>query len=150
MYLDELGPLLVRELAPRVAAEIRRDPIGYGLDLRAPVAVGPDYDAATCATYVRELGQNVVNRALDFFSILAADGRVGSLDLAQALGTSTPRNIPANLTNALKQRARRLGLELPWTEGVSADNRTVWIDRDRIAERMVVALRDEAQRRIGP
>jgi len=110
---------------------------------------GPDYDAATCAEFVRDLGQGVLNRAQNFFLLLATHGRVGSLDLALAIGTSTPRNIPANLTNSLKQRARRMNLDVPWGETVSEDGRTVWLDRDGIAARMIEALSAEQHRRHG-
>lgn len=139
---DELPPALARWLAPYVAEELRRQGAG------APAA--PMYDDATCAVYVRELGTGVLNRAHDFFLKLAEDGQIGSLALAQHLSIGTPRNIPANLTNSLKQRARTLGLERPWVETVSPDDRTVWVDRDRIAQRMVDAIRNEQQRRLGP
>jgi len=142
---------IARWLAPYVAEEIagaqRRgsDAIGAG---EMSVATS-DYDPSVCAEYVRELGQGVLNRATDFFSRLEQDGRVGSLELAQVIGTDTPRNIPANLTNSLKQRARRMNLAVPWDETVSEDDRTVWLDRDGIAARMVEAIRAEQQRRAG-
>lgn len=79
---------------------------------------------------VRELGTGVLNRAVDFFMKLDADGRIGSVELARHLRIGTPRNIPSNLTNSLKQRAKSLGLERPWQEEVSPDNRTVWVDRE--------------------
>jgi len=109
-----------------------------------------EYDDATCAAYVTELGVGVLNRAMSFFLKLDADGQIGSLDLAQAIGTSTPRNIPSNLTNSLKQRAKKMGLNVPWADRTGDDGRTAWADRDGIAGRMLVALRDENQRRFGP
>ncbi len=137
---DETAELIAKWLAPYVAAELAKSP---------PSDAKPamEYDNQTCAEYVRELGQGVLNRATDFFSKLERDGRIGSLELAQALGTNSPRNIPANLTNSLKQRARRMQLEVPWDETISEDNRTVWLDRDGIAARMSEAIRDEQQRR---
>lgn len=143
-FPEELAPSLAKWLAPYVAAELA------GGAAPPVTTLKPDYDAETCAAYVRELGQGVLNRAGDFFRRLERDGRVGSLELAQILNTNTPRNIPANLTNSLKQRARRLGLEVPWAETVSLDDRTVWVDRDGIAARMVVALAAEDRRRFGP
>lgn len=143
-FPDEIAPALAKWLAPYVAAELA------GGSITPTATPAADYDAQTCAVYVRDLGQGVLNRAGDFFRKLAHDGRVGSLELAQILNTDTPRNIPANLTNSLKQRARKLGLEVPWVETVSSDDRTVWVDRDGIAARMVVALDNENQRRSGP
>lgn len=66
------------------------------------------------------------------------------------IGTDTPRNIPANLTNSLKQRARKMNLDVPWITTVSGDDRTVWVDRDGNAGRMVEALRAEQERRFAP
>lgn len=142
-FPEDIAPALARWIAPYVAAELEKRP------LRAS-SPRSGYDAATCAEYVSELGQGVINRATDFFSKLDAGGRIGSLELAQVIGTNTPRNIPANLTNSLKQRARKMGLDVPWDETVDADNRTVWLDRAGIAARMVEALRAETQRRVGP
>jgi hypothetical protein len=140
---DEIGRAIAKWLAPYLAAELGTLP-------SAATKPGAEYDSATCAEYVRELGQGVLNRSQDFFMKLEHDGRIGSLDLALAIGTDTPRNIPANLTNSLKQRARRMGLAVPWDETESDDGRTVWLDRDGIASRMVEALRGEQHRRSGP
>lgn len=136
---DEAATALARWLAPYIAAE---------LGIAVPKAtLSSDYDAATCETYVRDLGQGVLNRASNLFTLLETRGRVGSLDLAEAIGTATPRNIPANLTNSLKQRARRLHLDrLPWDE-TEKDGRTVWVDRDGIAGRMLEAVQQEQRRR---
>ena len=139
---EETAQAIAKWLAPYVAAELASD----GSGARGP---SHDYDAETCAEYVRELGQGVLNRATDFFAKLSQNGRIGSLDLASALGTDSPRNIPANLTNSLKQRARKMRLDVPWDETVSEDNRTVWLDRDGIAARMSDAIQAEQRRRQG-
>lgn len=104
----------------------------------------------TCGEYVQGLGQGVVNRFGDFFAKLKREGRIGSLELAKTIGTATPRNIPANLTNSLKRRARKLGRPVPWTETTDQDQRTVWVDRDGIAARMVEAIQAEQARWSGP
>ncbi len=142
---DDIARAVAKFLAPYVAAELR--PTGA---LASPSSASVEYDAATCAEFVRELGTGVLNRAADFFAKLDTDGQVGSLELASLLGTATPRNIPANLTNSLKQRARALGLARPWDEAIGSDDRTLWLDRDGIAARMSAAVRDERQRRFGP
>jgi hypothetical protein len=134
---DDLGPALAKWLAPYIAAELKR------LD-------STDYDEVACAEYVRELGQGVLNKAGTFFGMLEQHGRVGSLELANAIGTGTPKNIPANLTNSLKQRATAMSRRRPWDETKDTDNRTVWIDRDGIAERMQEAVMNEQTRRLGP
>ncbi|HKG03662.1 MAG TPA: hypothetical protein VKB03_10795 [Conexibacter sp.] len=139
---DEAATAFARWLAPYIATELRIAPPRKALD--------DSYDANTCEEYVRELGQGVLNRASNLFALLEAQGRVGSLELARAIGTTTPKNIPANLTNSLKQRARRLRLDrLPWDEG-EHDGRTVWVDRDGIAARMVAAVQEEQRRRQSP
>lgn len=140
---EEVAPAIAKWLAPFVAAELALLPPDSS-------ERNSQYDSTTCADYVGELGQGVLNRSLDFFMKLENDGRIGSLDLARSIGTDTPRNIPANLTNSLKQRARKMGLAVPWDETVSEDDRTVWVDRNGIAARMVEALRAEQQRRVGP
>ncbi len=134
---DDVGPALAKWLAPYLAEELKR------LD-------ATDYDDTVCAEYVRELGQGVLNKAGTFFGVLEHHGRVGSLELAQAIGTDTPKNIPANLTNSLKQRAAAMGRPRPWDEAKDDDNRTVWLDRDGIAERMRDAVMNEQTRRLGP
>jgi hypothetical protein len=137
---DQLVPALARWLAPHIAREL-----GLTMPGTAPVAGG--YDDVTCALFVSELGTGVLNRAAGFFAKLDLDGQVGSVELAQHLNLGTPRNISSALTNSLKQRASALGLDRPWREGVSTDNRTVWVDRDGIAARMCAAIRAEQQRR---
>ena len=47
----------------------------------------------------------------------------------------------------LKKRAARLGLEVPWEEDTDRENRTVWLDRDGIAARMLEAIGEEVGRR---
>jgi len=145
-FPEGIAPALAKWLAPYVAAELAHAQRPGSIPVPTKSS---DYDAATCAEYVRELGVPVINRATDFFQKLDADGQIGSLELANVMGLPTPRNIPSNLTNSLKQRARKMGLQVPWTELVSEDSRTVWADRDGIAGRMVDALRAETQRRFG-
>ena len=86
-------------------------------------------------------------RARLFFERLAKEGRVGSLELVELLDLKGPTSIPANLTNPLKKRAARLGLDVPWEETADREDRTVWVDRDRIAERMLEAIDEEIERR---
>jgi hypothetical protein len=93
------------------------------------------------------LGDGVLLRARIFFERLAEAGRVGSLELVDLLDLKGPTSIPANLTNPLKKRAARLGLEVPWEEDADRENRTVWRDRDGIAERMLRAIEEETERR---
>jgi len=92
------------------------------------------------------LGDTVLLRARVFFGRLAKEGRVGSLELVELLGLKGPTSIPANLTNPLKKRATRLGLEKPWDEAADREDRTVWVDRDGIAERMLRAIDEEVER----
>ena len=134
---DEIGPAVAKWLAPFLVEE-----------LKSLESTG--YDDATCAEYVRELGQGVLNRAGTFFALLDQNGKVGSLELANAIGTNTPKNIPANLTNSLKQRAVAMSRPRPWDEAKGDDNRTVWLDRDGNAERMLDAIHAEQHRRSGP
>jgi hypothetical protein len=47
----------------------------------------------------------------------------------------------------LKRHAKRLGLEVPWEEDDDRENRTVWVDRDGTAARMVEAIDREVDRR---
>lgn len=141
--LDQAAPAIAQWLAPHIAREL-------GLPLPgSAMPAGSDYDDHTCATFVRELGTGVLNRAHDFFMKLEQDGSVGSVELAQHLSLGTPRNLSSALTNSLKQRAKALGLGYPWDDGVSTDDRTVWIDRGGIAARMVAAIQSEHHRRFG-
>ena len=134
---------LARELAPLIAEEL-------GLDLPSkPRPAHGRYDHRTIVEFLSplHLGDSVLLRARAFFKQLAKEGRVGSLELVELLDLRGPTSIPANLTNPLKKRAARLGLEVPWEETADRENRTVWLDRDGIAERMLVAIDDEIRRR---
>lgn len=144
VFPEQIGPALAKWLAPYVAAELRNVPLDESAHDRN------QYDESICTEYVSALGAGVLNRATDFFMKLDANGRIDSVELAHVIGTDTPRNIPANLTNSLKQRARSMGLSRPWDETTSDENRTVWVDRDGIAGRMVDAIHVEKQRRYGP
>jgi hypothetical protein len=140
---EDLGRLLAEWLAPYVAAELRK----ADQPDRVSSASHAAYDAATCTHYVARLGANVLRRAHRFFSALADDGEIGSRALAEQLAISSPRYIAANLTNSLKQRADALGLDRPLDESEDSANRTIWVDRDGIASRMVIAIDAEQRRR---
>lgn len=137
---------LAKELAPLIAEEL-------GLDIvDRETAPHPDhgrYDHATIVEFLSplHLGDSVLLRARVFFNQLAEEGRVGSLELVALLKLKGPTSIPANLTNPLKKRATRLGLEVPWDETADREDRTVWVDRDGIAERMLEAIDKEIDRR---
>lgn len=136
---------LARELAPLIAAELGLDrPSGRP----APAAHGR-YDHRTIVEFLSplHLGDSVLLRGRTFFDQLAKEGRVNSLELVELLGLKGPTSIPANLTNPLKKRAARLGLEVPWEETADREDRTVWVDRDDIAERMLAAIDEEIERR---
>jgi hypothetical protein len=138
---------LARELAPLIAEEL-----GLNVPSRghhpAPVA-RRRYDQRMIVEFLSplHLGDSVLLRARVFFKQLAKEGRVGSLELVELLDLKGATSIPANLTNPLKKRAARLGLEVPWEEGADRENRTVWLDRDGIAARMVEAIDEEVRRR---
>lgn len=154
--LDDIAPTLARWLAPYVAAE---------LEGRAPapsVALSPDYDEQTCAAFLAEIGDPVLDRAEVFFRALDEKAKTGqpgldSLELVERLdelergrGRSevrSPRMIASLLTNSLKRRAKTLALPRPWTEGITHQDRTLWSDRDGISTRMVFAIADEELRR---
>jgi hypothetical protein len=137
---------LARELAPLIAEEL-------GLEPRKrddkPRPRRGRYDHGTIVEFLSplHLGDGVLLRARIFFERLAEAGRVGSLELVDLLDLKGPTSIPANLTNPLKKRAARLGLEVPWEEDADRENRTVWRDRDGIAERMLRAIEEETERR---
>jgi hypothetical protein len=136
---ENLGPQLARWLAPFVADELRKQ--GFNALPRA------DYDDAACAEMAHELGMNSLNRAGDFFAKLAADGAVDSVTMARHLSVGTPRNISSAVTTPVKRIAKRLGLDVPWTEDENAEGRTVWRDRDGIAARMRSAIDAEREQR---
>jgi len=134
---------LARELAPLIAEEL-------GLEVQ-PGSSRPRsrYDERTILEFLSplHLGDTVLVRAWKFFDELARDGRIGSLELVDLLELKGPTSIPANLTNPLKKRAAKLGLEVPWEEKADREDRTVWVDRDGIAERMLRAIDVEIGRR---
>ncbi|HEU4738164.1 MAG TPA: hypothetical protein VFS54_03670 [Solirubrobacterales bacterium] len=142
--LDDLGPVLGRWLAPFVADELERRQAG-GV-LASPQPLG-DYDEGTCQAFVAGLRTSTLTKARTLFDHLAHDGSVDSLKLAADLSLGSPRNLPGPLTTPLKRRAKKLGLALPWNEGVSDSDRTVWSDRDEIAKRMLAAIDGETGRR---
>jgi hypothetical protein len=132
---------LARWLAPYVAEELGLPSVSQSKP--APLE---SYDEATCAVYVASLGDVVLDNAETFFARLGQEGEIGSLALADAIGVASPRNIAAVLTTPLKKRAKALSLPLPWAEAAHGQ-RTVWLDRDDIAERMLHAVREQKARR---
>jgi hypothetical protein len=134
---------LARELAPLIAEELGLEPRSKSRPSHGR------YDEPTIAEFLSplHLGDSVLLRARAFFKQLAKEGRVGSLELVELLELKGPTSIPANLTNPLKKRAARLGLEVPWEETADREDRTVWVDRDGIAMRMVDAVNEEVRRR---
>jgi hypothetical protein len=135
---DEFGREFARWLAPYVAAELRRET--HATDPEA-------YTAEQCRELAHELGVNSLHRARDFFSKLEGEGAVDSLTMATWIGVGTPRNISSAVTTPIKRIAKRLGLGLPWDAEENAHERTVWRDRNGIAERMLEAIREETERR---
>ncbi len=132
---------LARWLAPYVAQEL-------GLTAQSQLQPSPvqSYDDATCAVFVASLGDVVLDNAEIFFARLVQEREIGSLALADAIGVASPRNIAAVLTTPLKKRAKALSLPFPWAEDARGQ-RTVWLDRHGIAERMLRAVREEKARR---
>ncbi len=106
--------------------------------------------------FVEVLGDQVLERGLAFFSLLARAGTVDSVTLAHAIGVA-PRAISGHLTTPLKRRAKALKLPLPFFggEGSRPDSglpdqpfdidtsRTHWQDHDGIASRMLSTIRRE-------
>ncbi len=136
---------LARELAPLIAEELGLDKLSRR---PAPPTHGR-YDHRTIVEFLSplHLGDSVLLRARVFFKQLAKEGRIGSLELVELLDLKGATSIPANLTNPLKKRAARLDLEVPWEETADRDDRTVWVDRDGIAARMLEAIDEEIRRR---
>lgn len=132
---------LARWLAPYLAEEL-----GLPRGSQSKLSPVQTYDDATCAVYVASLGDVVLDNAEVFFARLEQEGEIGSLALADAIGVANPRNIAAVLTTPLKKRAKALSLPLPWAEDAHGQ-RTVWLDRENIAERMLRAVREEKARR---
>jgi hypothetical protein len=133
---------LARWLAPYVAEEL-----GLERGSQSKPSAFESYDDATCAVYVASLGDVVLDNAETFFTRLGQEGEIGSLALADAIGVASPRNIAAVLTTPLKKRAKALSLPVPWAEDARGQ-RTVWLDRDDIAERMLRAVREEKAQRL--
>jgi hypothetical protein len=132
---------LAHWLAPYLAEEL-------GLTPQPQLQPSPleSYDEGTCTVFVSSLGDVVLDNAEVFFTRLAHDGEIGSLALADAIGVASPRNIPAVLTTPVKKRAKALSLPLPWAEDAHGQ-RTVWLNREGIAERMLHAVHEEKARR---
>jgi hypothetical protein len=133
---------VVEAIVPKLVAR------GFVLDpiqSNAVMAYAADYDEATCKQFLNpaHLGDGVLDRMEVLFGELDQHGEISSPDLVQLLGLKGPTSVPANLTNPMKKRARRLGIPVPWTEASTPDRRTIWRDRDGIAARMVKAIRAE-------
>ena len=114
------------------------------------IAYSSDYDDATCRVFLNpaHLGDSVLERAAIFFGLIEKHGEISSPDLVAALGLKGARSVPADLTNSLKKRARKMRISVPWTETATPDGlRTIWRDRDSIASRMVKAIKDERRSR---
>lgn len=133
---------LARALAPYIAEEL-------GLEHPTTTSEQPRYDEETCRQFVgsARLGNSVILRAKSFFEALATRGRIGSLEVVDLLELKGATSIPANLTNPLKKRAARLDRPVPWSESVGPDGRTVWLDREGNAGRMLAAIEEEVARR---
>ena len=115
-----------------------------------PSTYSAEYDDATCKQFLNpdHLGDSVLDRAKLFFELLDQKGEISSPDLVAALGVKGARSVPANLTNPLKKRARKMKIPVPWTEASTPDGlRTVWKDRDGIASRMLTAIEQERRNR---
>jgi hypothetical protein len=136
--LEQLGRLLARWLTPYIKEGLGAPGVGDGETHQQLSHYTPD----ECASYVHALGDSVLAAAETFFGGLAAKGENDSLAVARALGLDTPRKIPAVLTTPLKRRAKALGWPYPWHQDDERE-RTVWIDRDGTAARMLVAIREE-------
>jgi hypothetical protein len=132
---------LARWLAPYLAEEL-------GLTRQSQPQQPPlaSYDEGTCAVFVASLGDVVLDNAEVFFAQLAHEGEIGSLTLADAIGVASPRNIAAVLTTPIKKRAKALSLPLPWLEDAHGQ-RTIWLDQEGIAKRILRAVRVEKARR---
>src|SRR4051794_17709117 len=89
---EAAGRALARWLAPYLREELGE--LGNTQEGR-----GSD---ATAQAFVAALGDVVVQNALTFFRLLASQREVTSLEVAEAIGVGTPRNIPAVLTTPLK------------------------------------------------
>jgi hypothetical protein len=138
---------LVEAILPRLVA---RGVVLNPLETKPTTAYAADYDVATCKQFLNpaHLGDSVLERMLRFFRELERHGEVSSPDLVELLGVKGPTSVPANLTNPMKKRARKLGIPVPWAEASTPDGaRTIWRDRDGIASRMVKEIQAERIRR---
>lgn len=138
---------LAEALGPRLV--VRGFVMGQG-PTTTPSSYSAEYDDITCRRFLSpdHLGDSVLDRAKTFFELLEDRGEVSSPDLVVALGVKGARSVPANLTNPLKKRARKMKIPVPWTETSTPDGlRTVWKDRDGIASRMVKAIDREREDR---
>jgi hypothetical protein len=133
---------LVEAMLPKLVA---RGFVLNPVERAATSTYADDYDDATCKQFLNpdHLGDGVLERMLLFFRALEQHGEISSLALVQLLDIKGPTSVPANLTNPMKKRARKLGIPVPWTEGSTRDDRTMWHDRDGIAARMVQAIEAE-------
>ncbi len=145
---------LAQALAPYIAEELRQ------LEALERETLSPEFDAATCARFVAELGDGVLDRARMLFERLDRDEVVNSVALAETLGI-TPRELSGYLTTPLKRRAAALKLPLPFSGGLGAEQyggirspapdmdpqRTHWQNRDGIAGRMLAAIAGELESR---
>jgi hypothetical protein len=139
---------LANALAPRLVA--LGFTMGQATPTPTPSTYSSTYDDLTCQQFLNSdhLGDSVLERAKTFFDLLEKDGAISSPDLVTAIGVKGARSVPANLTNPLKKRARKMKIALPWTEASTADGlRTIWKDRDGIASRMVKAINLEREER---
>jgi hypothetical protein len=145
MTLDQLaekiGPDVAKAFAPYIVKELRQSG-----ELAGDPKVTADWDPETCALYVTELGDDVLVRADRFFRVLEDKGEINSEQLARLIKVKQPRFISASLTTPLKRRARKLGLERPWSQR-ERNERTVWLDRNEIPRRMVEAIEAERGKR---
>ena len=133
---------LVEAILPKLVA---RGFVLNPVETHATIRYADDYDDATCKQFLNpdHLGDSVLERMLLFFRELEEHAAISSLELVQLLGVKGPTSVPANLTNPMKKRARKLGIPVPWTEASTPDNRTIWRDRDGIAARMVKSIEAE-------
>ena len=95
--------------------------------------------------FVASLGDVVLDIAEVFFTRLAHDSEIGSLALADAIGVASPRNIPPSSPHHSKASQGALATA-PWSEDAHGQ-RTVWLNREGIAERMLHAVHEEKARR---
>src|SRR5947209_4881688 len=116
--IEAITDAVIEELADR------------GLVLASTPTLGPEYDAATCATLAGELGDNTLEASEVLYGLLAKKGEVGALELMKALELDRTPTIAFVVTTPLKRIAARLGLPWPFDVDTGRDGRTVWRDRD--------------------